>query len=627
MNFENIGAIDRPAQKTKDEMPDNAKHEMRTEFHLERDWNPEEKQAFEVLSALQKAGHETYFVGGAVRDYLLGKNPKDIDLATSASAEEIKRVFGDRAYSIGQQAKHGIFVIAPEQFDSDTPKEGTELAIFRKDIYEDSESATAEDTTPPAQLGKHLSGRHADRVETEGVSAQEDAVRRDLTINALFWDPVKGEIVDYVGGRKDLEKGVIRFAGDPKENIEQDRMRLLRYFRFKGNLEFAEDPDSAKAIRAWLHNEENQRDFVRRFRLNPRLKPELEKILQSPARIAILEDLMQTGILKLILPEISALNETEQPPHHHSEGNVWEHTKLCFQNLPPNSPAELTWATLLHDIGKPITFAQTDPNDPKTINFHGHEKASEDLTRALIGTSLATSPQTNEATLGKGLGFDKKFVDTVSWLVKNHMQKMMFLKMKPSKQATLMDHPAFPLLQMLWQADSLSSVSPQPEVLEEKLRSAEAIEEIYQTHLEEKERKAARIQEAQTAGTFLTPEHIMASLRTNGWELDKRGVLHLGQVEIISAIPILKKHFLQKFETGQFTFEELQTQLKNITQTNGILENVVNEMRQAPDLREINKQLEDSELSAKTRKALKKKLNIQAQTVFTEALQRHLQAS
>lgn len=197
-----------------------------SEFKLEREWNAEEEQALEIIKKLQDNGHEAYFVGGAVRDYLLKKDPKDIDVTTSASLEEIQNIFGKRAYFIGQQEKHGIVVISPpEETENIDANGGIEVAVFRKDVYEESQEAEEEIPGEP----KHIKGRHADRVETQGVTAAEDATRRDLTINALFFDPIKNEIIDYVGGRKDLEDKVIRFAGDPTENIEQDKMRIIRF--------------------------------------------------------------------------------------------------------------------------------------------------------------------------------------------------------------------------------------------------------------------------------------------------------------------------------------------------------------------------------------------------------------
>lgn len=581
-------------------------------FELERDLNAEEKRALEIIKKLQDNNHEAYFVGGAVRDYLLKKDPKDIDLATSASLEEIQNIFGERAYFIGQQEKHGIIVISPTEENEQTNKNGgIEVAVFRKDIYE--ESKELEEKISDKQ--KHIKGRHADRVETEGVTAAEDATRRDLTINALFFNPIKNEIIDYVGGRKDLEDKVIRFAGDPTENIEQDKMRIIRYFRFKGSLGFEENPESAKAIREWLAQKENRENFRDMFHLNSRIKPEMEKILRNKNRIEILEDLMQTGIMELIIPELAQMQKTEQSRKHHSEGNVWEHTKLCLKNLPLDAKEELIWAVLLHDIGKNNKSENGEENNQ---HFYGHEKISAEL----IADILRTPSMAGE----KGLGFKKDFVETVCYLVSKHMKKMDFLKMKKSKQADLMCNKDFCLLMKLWQIDSMSAIAEDENINQQKVIDNENIANIFEQFQKEVLKKQSNLQKAKDNKEFIGPSDIINHLKDHGWKINNSGACDFQGIAFFNIIPLISQHIQSLYEeTEDISKEKAIERLNQITNMQeGLLNKIFSSIIENKQITTIQREIQKSEPNSREYAKHKKELSSKASELFRNLFQEQI---
>lgn len=626
-----------------------------TEFFPEREWNREEEKAIEIIKTLQAHGAEAYFVGGAVRDYLLGRDPKDIDIVTSASLEEMESIFGEKAYYIGQQKKHGIIVVdIGEKNTEESCGGGIEIAVFRKDIFEENEEEEngATETHDPNEQ-KHIKGRHADRVETEGVTAAEDAKRRDLTINALFYDPIKGEAIDYVGGLEDIENKIIRFAGDPTENIMQDRMRLIRYFRFKGNLEFQEDEKSAQAVRAWLADENNRNDFKEMFHLNQRIRPEMEKILKSKNRITILEDLMEAGIMELIIPEISNMQKIEQPRKHHSEGNVWEHTKLCLQHLPEDAPTELIWATLLHDIGKENKEEESGGQDQEDITFHKHEKLSAQMAESILkapekskllehyeknlknpngGDDIAMEDYAREKKAAKeGLGFDREFVDTVVWLVANHMKKSDFLIMKDGKQKELMGNSDFPLLLELWRIDSRGGIPEDENRIPQKEQRLVDIAKVYENFKIEDVKDQTNLQRSRERGDFIGSKEIIISLKESenisGWNINtKNGVLVFKGMNFYSIVPALSDYLKEMFTKKEnCSREEALQKMDAIIKEGGVLESILQELAENKELTTMQAEIAALSEKPKEQKAVRKGLDTRSNELFRKLFKERME--
>jgi len=354
-----------------------------------------------IVSRLQKAGHESYFVGGAVRDFLRGVTPGDYDIATGALPGEVAALF-DRTVSVG--ARFGVMMVVSEGFSF-------EVATFRSDdVYED--------------------GRRPSRVQY--ASAREDALRRDFTVNGLFLDPESGDLLDYVGGRADLAKKIIRAIGDPDVRFREDYLRLLRAVRLAANLHFTLDPETRRAITAAAEN-------IRRVSAE-RIAEELQKILIRGGARRGFELLSETGLLALLLPEVEQMRGVAQPPRFHPEGDVWEHTMrlldiLSSETAPHTNPA-LAWAALLHDVGKPA--AKTE--DDRGIHFYGHVRR---------GVAIAED-------LMRRLRFSNAQRETVARLIGQHMDFMNVTKMRPARLKRFLRMPDFDLHLQLHRLDCLA---------------------------------------------------------------------------------------------------------------------------------------------------------------------------
>jgi len=283
------------------------------------------------------AGHEAYFVGGCVRDRLLGVESQDFDVTTDAQPSRIRELF-PRSESVGES--FGVMLV------KDGDGGATETATYRLDR-------------------EYVDGRRPESVAFT-KSAVEDVQRRDFTINGLLWDPVEAKLVDHVGGQADLEVKIVRAIGDPGERFREDRLRMLRAVRFAARLGFAIESETLNAIRV-------QAAAIREIAVE-RVRDELTRILTEGGARRGFELLDETGLLDEILPEIAALKGVEQSPEHHPEGDVWTHTLIMLEGLPAGSSATLALGVLLHDVGKPATqeFA------PDRIRFNGHvEKGLE----------------------------------------------------------------------------------------------------------------------------------------------------------------------------------------------------------------------------------------------------------
>jgi poly(A) polymerase len=359
--------------------------------------------ATSIVRTLRQRGFQAYLVGGCVRDLLLKREPKDCDVATNATPEQVMEIFPE-TYAVGVQ--FGVVLVpAPDGGES----HAVEVATFRSDIgYSD--------------------GRHPDEVRFTR-DPREDVARRDFTINGMLLDPVNGEVLDFVGGRKDLEAGIIRTIGDAEQRFSEDKLRMLRAVRFAARFEYAIDPATFAAMQKLAQ----QIDVVSR----ERVRDELTRMLtEGHGRRAFLL-LDQSGLLKHVLPEVSAMKGVEQPAEYHPEGDVFVHTLLLLENLPNPCPMTLAWGALLHDVGKPPTFRVA----PDRIRFDGHVE---------VGVKMAEE-------ICRRLRFSNDETEQILALVDNHMRFGHATRMKESTLKKFLRMPAFDEHLALHRADCLAS--------------------------------------------------------------------------------------------------------------------------------------------------------------------------
>ena len=309
-----------------------------------------------LVERLHGAGHIAYWAGGCVRDLVRGLPPKDVDIATDARPEEVQKIFR-RTYAVG--AHFGVIVVLENDFQF-------EVATFRSD-------------------GAYLDGRHP--VAVNFSSPEEDARRRDFTMNGMFYDPPNDEVIDFVGGREDLAARLVRAIGEPAQRFAEDRLRLLRAIRFATVLEFEIEPKTWAAI---LEAAESINQISAE-----RIRDELVRIFLSPQRVRGWDLLDASGLMKAVLPELDALKGCEQPPQFHPEGDVFQHTRLMLSLLPNEVSLPLVLSVLFHDIGKPSTATVDETG---RIRFSGHDKVGAAMTEALMHR-LRFSRAETEATV------------------------------------------------------------------------------------------------------------------------------------------------------------------------------------------------------------------------------------
>ena len=393
------------------------------------------QHAIEIVRTLRERGHQAYLVGGCVRDLLLGHEPADYDVATDATPQQVMRIF-PQTFAVG--AQFGVVLVPLPKTEAGTSAVGpdekvptVEVATFRSDIgYSD--------------------GRHPDEVRYSR-DPREDVLRRDFTINGLLLDPVTDEVLDFVGGREDLKAGVVRTIGEPEHRFSEDKLRMLRAVRFAARFEYKIDPATLVAMQ-WLAPQIHQ---VSR----ERVRDELTKMLTEGRAKRAFEFLDESGLLKEVLPEISAMKGVEQPPEFHPEGDVFVHTLLLLDKLPAGASKTLAWGALLHDVGKPPTFRIA----PDRIRFDGHVE---------VGVKMA-------AEICRRLRFSNDETDQILALVDNHMRFADVQRMKESTLKKFLRLPEFEEHLELHRMDCLSSngVVESYEFAREKLRTlpAEAI--------------------------------------------------------------------------------------------------------------------------------------------------------
>jgi poly(A) polymerase len=329
--------------------------------------------ALSIINRLRESGFEAYFAGGAVRDLLLGAEVEDIDVATSARPEDVERIF-DATIPVGR--RFGVVVVMIDGI-------GYEVASFRAER-------------------DYRNGRHPESVTFS--SAREDALRRDFTVNALFLDPLKEEVLDFVGGQADLDRKRICTVGSPTERFSEDKLRLMRAVRFACRLGFEIDSATFEAIRdhaAGISQVSRER-----------IRDELIGILTGPSPDRGLDLLHETGLLGVILPEVEAMVGVEQPPEFHPEGDVFEHTRLMFR-LADRLTETLALGILLHDVGKPPTFRVAE-----RIRFDGH---------AEVGAEMAEQ-------ICRRLRCSNQLVERVVKLVREHLR---FIHVQEMRESTL----------------------------------------------------------------------------------------------------------------------------------------------------------------------------------------------
>jgi putative nucleotidyltransferase with HDIG domain len=342
--------------------------------------------ATEIVRTLRQKGHSAYLVGGCVRDLLLGKDPADYDVATSATPDEVQQYFS-QTYPVG--AQFGVILVEIGN------KDFVEVATFRSDV-------------------SYSDGRHPDAVRyTE--SAKDDVQRRDFTINGLLLDPENDQVLDYVGGQMDLKNGIVRAIGNPVRRFEEDKLRMLRAVRFAARFGYKIEHETFAAIEG-LAGEIKQ---VSRERVRDEL---LKMLTEGRARRAF-ELLDETGLLECILPELTRMKGVQQPPQFHPEGDVWTHTLMLLEQLPAGVAPTLALGALLHDVGKPATFRVA----PDRIRFDGHVEVGEKIAADIL-QRLRLSNEERAQVLA---------------LVANHMRFADVTKMKDSTLKRFFRLPKF----------------------------------------------------------------------------------------------------------------------------------------------------------------------------------------
>jgi poly(A) polymerase len=380
--------------------------------------------AISIVRTLREHDHKAYLVGGCVRDLLLGREPADYDVATSATPDEVMRIFPE-TYAVG--AQFGVVLVplpngnpntlvipsGAEASRSEVSAESRDLELTVAGGSTHPESQVIEVATFRADLG-YSDGRHPDQVRFT-KSPQEDATRRDFTINGMMLDPISNEVLDFVGGQKDLKAGIIRAIGDPEHRFAEDKLRMLRAIRFAARFSYIIEPKTFAAIQQLAP----QIDQVSR----ERVRDELTRMLtEGHARQAFLL-LDESGLLHEVLPEIEAMKGVEQPPEFHPEGDVFVHTLCLLDKLPQPCPPTLAWGALLHDVGKPPTFRVAADR----IRFDGHVD---------VGVKMAEA-------VCRRLHFSNNDTDQILALVDNHMRFAHVQRMKESTFKRFVRMPRF----------------------------------------------------------------------------------------------------------------------------------------------------------------------------------------
>ncbi|HOW87730.1 MAG TPA: CCA tRNA nucleotidyltransferase [Candidatus Omnitrophota bacterium] len=354
--------------------------------------------AYGIAKILKEKGFLAYFAGGCVRDHLMGRKPDDFDIATTAKPEEVEKLFR-KTIPVGKQ--FGVMIVVDEEIPF-------EVATFRCE-------------------GGYRDGRHPSSVSF--TQPEEDAKRRDFTVNGMFYDPFAGKVIDFVGGMADLPRKLIKAIGDPAARFEEDKLRLLRAVRFASTLGFEIEKKTWEALRG-------KASEIRA--VSPeRIREELVKIFTRTGAARGLTLLSESGLMKEILPEVEAMRGVKQPENFHPEGDVYEHTRLLLENLRPPVSTILAFSALFHDIGKPKTSAIRKGR----LTFYEHSEE---------GAKIASE-------IMRRLRFSNEEIDGVAECVANHMKFMDVQKMRAGKLKQFISRPYFKEEMELHRVDCVAS--------------------------------------------------------------------------------------------------------------------------------------------------------------------------
>lgn len=358
-----------------------------------------EQTARQICSRLRGSGHIAYFAGGCVRDMVRGCAPKDIDIVTDARPEEVQQIF-PRTHAVG--AHFGVIIVVENEFQF-------EVATFRSDdVYLDGRRPTA----------VHFS------------SPEEDAKRRDFTVNGMFFDPEGNRVIDFVGGCADLEAKLIRAIGQPAQRFAEDRLRLLRAARFATTLDFQIEQETWDALVA-------NAPAITQVSAE-RIRDELVRIFLSTHRLRGWDLLDASGLLRAIIPEIESMKGCAQPPQFHPEGDVFQHTRLMLELLPEKVSVPLVFSVLLHDVAKPPTASVDEAG---RIRFNAHDRIGAEMTEQIM----------------ERLRFSRAEIDATVEMVRQHMVFKDVPRMRVAKLKRFMARPTFEEELELHRVDCASS--------------------------------------------------------------------------------------------------------------------------------------------------------------------------
>ena len=358
-----------------------------------------EKAAREVAARLRESGHTAYFAGGCVRDIVRGVTPKDYDIATSAAPDTVQTIF-PRTHAVG--AHFGVIIVLENDFQF-------EVATFRSD-------------------DAYIDGRHPSAVHFS--SPEEDAQRRDFTINGMFYDPIADNVIDFVGGRADIDAKLVRAIGEPAHRFAEDRLRMLRAVRFATVLGYQIHSETWKAL---LANAPSINQISAE-----RIRDELVRIFVSPNRVRGWDLLDASGLMEAVLPELDVMKGVLQPEQFHPEGDVFVHTRLMLQMLPQEVSVPLVFAVLFHDVAKPVT-ARIDKTG--RIRFNEHDRIGAEMTEAIM----------------RRLRFSGAEIEATVEMVRQHMVFKDVPNMRVAKLKRFMARPTFEEELELHRVDCASS--------------------------------------------------------------------------------------------------------------------------------------------------------------------------
>ena len=399
--------------------------------------DPKRQFAIEIVRRLQEAGHQALWAGGCVRDLVMGNQPDDFDVATSARPDAVQQLFR-RTLAVG--ASFGVIIVVGRKDEGQV-----EVATFRTE-------------------GPYSDGRHPDRVDFSTPEA--DAMRRDFTINGMFYDPVRNQLHDFVEGRADIERRVIRAIGEPRERFTEDKLRLLRAVRFAARFEFALDPATESAVR----------EMAREIGVvSPeRIQQELRRLLEDRNRTSAIRLADRVGLLNAILPEVTAMHAIPQGKPMQPTGDLWDHSLfvleklgdawrsttsgLSLTNAAPEPSFTLALGALLHDVGKPETMSR----EGDRLTFYHHEHT---------GSRMA-------GQIARRLRLSNDDRERIEWLVEYHMYLSDAKHMRLAKLKRTLVHPGIAELLALHRADAVASTGTAEHVdyCEQMLRELPQIE-------------------------------------------------------------------------------------------------------------------------------------------------------